>query len=51
MEYLKNIGLAAFLFFLIKGLLWITLFALLYYKVISKETLKKKRFFRIFFKQ
>ena len=37
MEILKDIGIAGFLFFLIKGLLWILLFALVYFGWIGKE--------------
>ncbi|MFN8244704.1 MAG: hypothetical protein U0X40_11675 [Ferruginibacter sp.] len=41
MGILKNIGLAGFLFFLIKGLLWILLAVLVYYGVLSKQQLKR----------
>lgn len=41
MELLKDIGLAGFLFFLIKGLLWIVLFALMYFGLISKDRVQK----------
>jgi len=37
MESLKNLGLAGFLFFFIKGLLWILLFVLVYFGLIDKE--------------
>jgi len=37
MEFLKDIGIAGFLFFLIKGLFWIALFVLIYFGVIDKE--------------
>lgn len=37
MEFLKDIGIAGFLFFLIKGLFWIVLFVLIYFGVIDKE--------------
>jgi hypothetical protein len=37
MEILKDIGIAGFLFFLIKGLLWILLFAMVYFGWIGKE--------------
>lgn len=48
MEFLKDIGIAGFLFFLIKGLLWLLLFALVYFGLVSKEkieTVKAKIFF------
>ncbi len=37
MEILKNIGLAGFLFFFIKGMLWIVLFVLVYYGIVDKQ--------------
>ncbi|MEM9052102.1 MAG: hypothetical protein AAGC47_08645 [Bacteroidota bacterium] len=40
MEFLKGLGIAGFLFFLIKGLLWLLLFALVYFGVIDKKKLK-----------
>jgi hypothetical protein len=40
MEFLEKIGLAGFLFFLIKGLVWLVLFALVYFGVINKRQLK-----------
>ena len=45
METLKTLGIAGFLFFLIKGLLWLLLFALVARGVISKERVEgiKKR--------
>ncbi|MHC1774936.1 MAG: hypothetical protein AB9834_05925 [Lentimicrobium sp.] len=49
MELLKDIGIAGFLFFLIKGLLWIVLFLLVYFGLISKERvrlIKEKLSFR-----
>lgn len=41
MELLKDIGIAGFLFFLIKGLLWIVLFLLVYFGLIDKEKVRK----------
>lgn len=43
METLKTIGLAGFLFFLIKGLLWLVLFALVAKGVVSKEKVARWR--------
>ncbi|MCH2215264.1 MAG: hypothetical protein MK086_08855 [Flavobacteriales bacterium] len=40
MEFLKGLGIAGFLFFLIKGLLWLLLFALVYFGLIDKDKLK-----------
>ncbi len=37
MDALKTLGIAGFLFFLIKGLLWLLLFALVAKGVVSKE--------------
>lgn len=37
METLKTLGIAGFLFFLIKGLLWLVLFALISKGFVSKE--------------
>ncbi len=37
MELLRDLGIAGFLFFLIKGLLWILLFGLVYLGLIDKE--------------
>jgi hypothetical protein len=37
MEFLRDLGIAGFLFFLIKGLLWLVLFALVYFGLIGKE--------------
>lgn len=48
-EFLMDIGIAGFLFFLIKGLLWIVLFLLVYFGLIDKEKvriIKKKLSFR-----
>jgi hypothetical protein len=39
-EFLKDIGIAGFLFFLIKGILWLILFALVYFGVIDKKKLQ-----------
>jgi len=43
MEFLKDIGIAGFLFFLIKGLLWIVLFLLVYFGLIEKKKAQKIR--------
>ena len=40
-EFLMDIGIAGFLFFLIKGLLWIVLFLLVYFGFIDKEKVRK----------
>lgn len=48
-EILKDIGTAGFLFFLIKGLLWIVLILLVYFGIIDKEKvriIKEKLSFR-----
>ncbi|MTI30812.1 hypothetical protein E1171_08315 [Cytophagales bacterium RKSG123] len=45
MEFLKDIGIAGFLFFLIKGILWLVLFALVYFGWVDKkkvEAIKSK---------
>ncbi|MBK6622730.1 MAG: hypothetical protein IPG32_18375 [Saprospirales bacterium] len=41
MEWLKSIGLAGFLFFFIKGMLWLVLFALVYFGFVKKETVAR----------
>jgi hypothetical protein len=41
MEFLKDLGIAGFLFFLLKGLLWIGLFVLVYFGLIDKEKVRK----------
>ncbi|MBL7925550.1 MAG: hypothetical protein JNK61_01455 [Bacteroidia bacterium] len=41
MEFLKSIGIAGFMFFLIKGILWLVLFALIYFGVIKEERIKQ----------
>jgi hypothetical protein len=41
MELLRDIGIAGFLFFLIKGLLWIVLILLVYFGLINKEKARK----------
>jgi hypothetical protein len=43
MELLRDIGVAGFLFFLIKGLLWLTLIALVYFGLIDKQKARKLR--------
>jgi hypothetical protein len=40
MEFIKDIGIAGFLFFLIKGLVWIVLFALVYFGLIDNERVR-----------
>ena len=40
MEWIKNIGMAGFLFFLIKGILWLVVFALIYFGLIKKEKIE-----------
>jgi|688.fasta_scaffold1999795_1 hypothetical protein len=37
MEWLKGIGLIGFMFFFIKGLLWIVVFLLIWFGLINKE--------------
>jgi hypothetical protein len=41
MELLKDIGIAGFLFFLLKGLLWIALFLLVYFGLVDKEKVRR----------
>jgi len=41
MDFLRDIGIAGFLFFLIKGLVWILLFFLVYFGLIKKEKAQK----------
>ncbi|MBL6619163.1 MAG: hypothetical protein ISP54_02285 [Flavobacteriales bacterium] len=43
METLKTLGLAGFLFFLIKGLLWLVVFGLVARGVIRKEKVDQWR--------
>jgi hypothetical protein len=43
MEWLKTIGIAGFMFFLLKGLAWLVVFALISRGVIPKKTLAKWR--------
>lgn len=40
MEWLKGIGIAGFMFFLIKGLLWIVLALLIYFGLVDKNKIK-----------
>ncbi len=48
MEWLKTLGIAGFLFFLIKGLLWLVVFALISRGLIRKEAVERfKQRFRI----
>lgn len=37
MEFLTDLGIAGFFFFLIKGLLWVVLFLLVYFGAIDKQ--------------
>ena len=37
MEWLKGIGLIGFMFFFIKGMLWIVVFLLIWFGLINKE--------------
>lgn len=47
MDTLKAFGLAGFLFFLIKGLMWLVLFALVARGVVPREKVERwKRTFR-----
>ncbi len=50
MEFLQTLGVAGFLFFLIKGLLWLVAFVLIYFGLIGKEKIAsirgKMRFWR-----
>jgi hypothetical protein len=39
-ELLKDLGIAGFVFFLLKGLLWIVLFVLVYFGFIDKEKVR-----------
>ncbi len=41
MEFLKDLGIVGFWFFLIKGLLWIVLFALVYFGVVDKKKMQR----------
>ena len=41
MDTLKAFGLAGFLFFLIKGLMWVVLFALVAKGVVSKDQMNR----------
>lgn len=43
MDTLKAFGLAGFLFFLIKGLIWLVLFALVARGVVSKDKVDRFR--------
>ncbi len=41
MEFLKDLGIVGFWFFFIKGMLWLVLFALVYFGVIDKKKMAK----------
>jgi hypothetical protein len=43
MEWLKTIGIAGFLFFLLKGIAWLVLFALVSKGVLPKEKVERWR--------
>ena len=43
MEWLKALGVAGFLFFLIKGLLWLVVFALISRGIIKREAVQRLR--------
>ncbi|MFN8277433.1 MAG: hypothetical protein U0T84_08125 [Chitinophagales bacterium] len=43
MKLLTDIGMAGFLFFLVKGLLWLLLFALAYFGLVDKSKIAKWR--------
>jgi hypothetical protein len=43
MEFLKDLGIAGFLFFLLKGLLWIVLFLLVYSGLVDKEKVRRMK--------
>lgn len=40
MEFIKGIGTLGFLFFFVKGLMWIVVFALAYFGFIDRERIK-----------
>lgn len=46
--WLKKIGLAGFLFFLAKGILWLVLFALLAFGFLDETTAEKIKNFFVF---
>jgi hypothetical protein len=41
MELLKDLGIAGFLFFFLKGLLWLVLFVLVYFGLINKKKVRR----------
>lgn len=47
-SWLKKIGLAGFLFFLAKGILWLVLFALLAFGFLDETTAEKIKNFFVF---
>jgi hypothetical protein len=51
MEFLRDLGIAGFLFFLIKGLLWLVLFALVYFGLIGKEKARRVKTKLMFWKR
>jgi len=40
MEFVKNLGIAGFLFFLIKGCVWLVVFAMVYFGIIDKNKIR-----------
>jgi len=50
MEILKDLGIAGFFFFLIKGLVWIVLFLLVYFGIADKKKIQRLKN-RISFRQ
>jgi hypothetical protein len=45
MDLIRDLGVAGFAFFLIKGLIWLVIFGLVYFGLIDKEkarTIRKK---------
>jgi hypothetical protein len=39
LDFLKDVGIVGFWFFLVKGILWLVLLALVYFKVINKSSI------------
>lgn len=42
-QWLKRIGIAGFLFFLIKGILWLVLLGLVIFGIVDKEAVERFR--------
>ncbi|MCU0327886.1 MAG: hypothetical protein MUE53_02745 [Chitinophagales bacterium] len=51
MEFLKDLGIVGFWFFLIKGILWLILFGCLYFGFIDSEKFSKIQDKMSFFKR